>query len=125
MPTGPVERFLRTLQLAEQSGDVGPLVELFTDDAELAKTAGPGPERGRDGARRFWESYLRAFDRVRSEFTRVIESDGLAVLAASSGSVPTTIRRPSSSGGSQTKQRGRKTDKSSASKRPCLGSMPH
>ncbi len=89
MPTESVEVFLRTLQQAEQSGDIGPLVELFTDNAVLSKPATPGPERGPDGTRRFWESYLRAFDQLRSEFTRVIESDGLAVLEwTSAGLLP-------------------------------------
>jgi ketosteroid isomerase-like protein len=87
MPTGPVERFVRTLQQAEQSRDIEPLVELFTEDAELDKPAGPEPERGRDGARRFWESYLRAFGRIRSEFARIVESDTLAVLEWTSDGV--------------------------------------
>jgi ketosteroid isomerase-like protein len=73
-------RFMEALQGAERTGDIGPLVGLFADDAELSNLGGTGPSRGRQGAERFWRDYLAVFDRIRSTFTRVIESDGAAAL---------------------------------------------
>jgi ketosteroid isomerase-like protein len=80
MPSRATEEFMRTLQRIEQSRDVGPLVEMFADDAELASPERDATRRGRDGARTFWEEYLSAFSRVQSTFTRVREGDGFAVL---------------------------------------------
>lgn len=74
------ERFMRTLQKTEETGDVEPLIELFTDDAELSKLATVEAMQGRDGARHFWCDYLAVFDRIHSEFNHVTESNGTAVL---------------------------------------------
>src|SRR4029079_11627460 len=79
-----VRRFMEALQGAEQSSDVGPLVELVAGDAELSKLAGVEPRRGREGADQFWRDYLGAFEHIRSTFTGVIEGVGEADL----GSVP-------------------------------------
>ncbi|MCP6390939.1 nuclear transport factor 2 family protein, partial [Klebsiella pneumoniae] len=47
------------------------------------------PHRGRYGAAAFWAEYLKAFARVRSEFTHVAEADGTATLEwTSSGELP-------------------------------------
>lgn len=87
--TRPVaERFMRALQAFEADGRPEPLVELFADDAELSNLT--HAERGRDGARKFWEDYRSAFGSVRSEFTAVTVGDGGAALEwASDGTLPT------------------------------------
>lgn len=83
------EDFMRRLKQAEGSRDVGPLVEVFADDAELLNLAHKGPARGRAGAERFWRDYLDAFKTVRSEFTHTIEGDGGTLLEwESSGELP-------------------------------------
>ncbi len=74
------ERFAAALQQAEQSGDVGPLADLFAADAELATLAKPDPVRGPDAARQFWTDYLKAFDGVRSEFTHTAAGGSTALL---------------------------------------------
>jgi hypothetical protein len=80
---------MRALQQIEQSGDVGPLVGLFAENAELENPARSVTRRGRRGAEQFWREYLSAFGHVRSEFTRVREGDGFATLEwASEGSLP-------------------------------------
>jgi ketosteroid isomerase-like protein len=74
------ERFMSTLQQIEATGDVEPLVAMFTEDAELSKLAHIEQLHGRDGARRFWRNYLQVFDRIHSTFTHVVEGDNSAVL---------------------------------------------
>ncbi|WP_250125800.1 nuclear transport factor 2 family protein [Chroococcidiopsis sp. CCMEE 29] len=74
------ERFMQTLQQIEATGDVEPLVELFTEDAELSNLAMTEPLRGHDGARRFWQKYLSVFERIQSKFTNVVEGDRTTVL---------------------------------------------
>jgi ketosteroid isomerase-like protein len=74
------ERFMHTLQQIEATGDVEPLVVLFTEDAELSNLAMTEPLRGHDGARRFWQKYLSVFERIQSKFTNVVEGDRTAVL---------------------------------------------
>ena len=74
------ERFMQTLQQIEETGDVEPLVAMFTEDAELSNLAMTEPLHGRDGARRFWQKYLSVFERVHSKFTNVVEGDNTAVL---------------------------------------------
>jgi hypothetical protein len=62
---------MAALQQAEAAKSEDPLVRLFADDAELENPARSVTRQGTDGARAFWRDYLSAFDRVRSEFTRV------------------------------------------------------
>ena len=80
MASETVERFIQTLQQIEQTGDVEPMVAMFTDDAELSNLATPTPLRGREGARKFWQKYLSVFGQIRSKFTHVVENNGVAVL---------------------------------------------
>jgi hypothetical protein len=54
-------------------------------------------EQGLEGARRFWQTYLAQFDRIRSEFSHLIEQDGQAALVwtsegAMKGGHPITYR---------------------------------
>ncbi|MFC4426354.1 nuclear transport factor 2 family protein [Deinococcus navajonensis] len=71
--------FMQALQQAEQSGDVEALVALHAEDVTLRNLTAQTWE-GRDGARAFWQAYLGNFERIRSEFTRSHESDGLGVM---------------------------------------------
>lgn len=84
-------QFMQTLQQIEKTGDVEPLVALFAKDAELINLSMPEPLVGQDGAHRFWDKYLSVFNRIHSEFTNVIESDGASVLEwISTGSLSTS-----------------------------------
>ena len=75
---GMADTFAKALQQTEESRDPEPLLRLFSDDAELHNLA--IAQQGLDGARRFWETYLAQFDRIRSEFTHLIETDSQAAL---------------------------------------------
>lgn len=70
---------MQALQQAEQTGNVDALVALHAPDVTLRNLTTQTWE-GQDGARAFWEAYLSAFDRIRSEFTRSQENDGLGVM---------------------------------------------
>ena len=68
---------MENLQAAEASGDVKNLASLFTADAELKNLTRPS-HCGRP--LQFWQSYIKAFDRVSSTFDNVIDDGKTAVL---------------------------------------------
>lgn len=74
------ERFMHTLQQIEETGDVEPLVTMFSEDAELSNLAMAEPLRGKEGARQFWQKYLSVFELIHSKFTNVTEGDNTAAL---------------------------------------------
>lgn len=80
MTSAMAESFMKTLQQVENTGDVEPLVAMFTEDAELMNLAMTEPLKGHEGARRFWQKYLSVFERIHSKFTHVVEGDRTAVL---------------------------------------------
>jgi ketosteroid isomerase-like protein len=80
MASETAKRFMDTLQRTEATGDVEPLVALFTDDAELTNLAMTDPLQGIDQIRKFWQNYLSVFDRIHSRFTHVTERENRAVL---------------------------------------------
>lgn len=77
--TGMAQSFAEALRRTEESRDPEPLLRLFAEGAELRNLA--LSEQGPEGARRFWRTYLDQFDRIRSDFTQMIEQDGKAALA--------------------------------------------
>ena len=92
---GMAQSFADALRQVEDSQDPQPLIQLFAEDAELRNLA--IAERGIEGARRFWQTYLDQFDRIRSEFSHLIEQEGQAALVWSSegalkGGHPITYR---------------------------------
>ena len=80
MASEMAERFMRTLQEMEQSGDTRAMVDLFTEGAELHRLTGDENATGREGAQKFWQEYLSAFQKIRSRFTNVIETGNTAVM---------------------------------------------
>lgn len=75
---GMAERFAAALRRTEETGDPEPLIGLFAEGAELRNLA--LTESGEGAPRRFWETYLAQFDRIRSDFSHMIEKDGQAAL---------------------------------------------
>jgi ketosteroid isomerase-like protein len=72
--------FIDSLANAERSKDVGQLVELFAEDAQVGSIAHRKPREGVEGARRFWSDYLAIFKTVKSEFLHTHVVGDLAVL---------------------------------------------
>jgi len=73
-------RFIEALKQAEQSKDVNPLGQMFSEEASLSRIGQHGSRLGQEGARVFWQEYLAAFDQVRSEFTKVLQGEGFTAL---------------------------------------------
>lgn len=74
------KRFIQALNQAEQTHDVGPLVALFADDAEIVSPAHTAPWHGQREANRFWSGYLGSFQKIHSDFVRTQGNEDLAVL---------------------------------------------
>lgn len=68
------QRFVDALGKLEQSGDLEPLLSLFSDDAQVSNVASQRVFSGRDGARQFWTEYKATLGQVRSTFRNMIES---------------------------------------------------
>jgi hypothetical protein len=75
-----VDRFVAALGDLHSNRDVGPLVELFAEDATLRKLGMPQEERGKKGARSFWRQYRDVFGSVDASFQHFVSSDGIAFL---------------------------------------------
>lgn len=72
--------FIDALRTLEESGDVERIVALFDDDAEISNTTRAQPHRGREGAREFWQTYRGSFERIHSDFSKVVQDDDTAML---------------------------------------------
>lgn len=74
------DRFVAALEQLHRHRDAEPLVELFAEDATLDKAGVPHGERGRDGARVFWQQYRDVFNDIESEFRYRVTGDDLSYL---------------------------------------------
>jgi ketosteroid isomerase-like protein len=73
-------RFVTALDELHHHRDVDGLVDLFGDDATLDKAGVPHGERGKDGARAFWEQYRDVFDAIDASFRHRVDGDDIAFL---------------------------------------------
>ena len=74
------QTFIDALRALERDRDLGPIVALHSDDAEVSNPNEPAPLRGREGAERFWTAYRAAFDDIASEFRHVLEDGDASLL---------------------------------------------
>lgn len=80
MPGVNAQQFIAALRQVEDGGDVDVMSPLHARDAEISNVTMTEPDRGPDGASRFWTKYRESFTRVHSEFRNVVESDDAALL---------------------------------------------
>jgi hypothetical protein len=80
MASENAERFMNALQELEQTGNLDPLVEQFSQDAELRRLSGEEPARGPEGTRKFWKEYLAALEYIHTKFKHIIEEGDTIVL---------------------------------------------
>ncbi len=74
------QRFIDALHVLERDGEIGDLVDLFSDDCSIANVASERVFRGRSGAQYFWHEYRGFFTEVESEVRDVVtEGDRIAV----------------------------------------------
>lgn len=71
--TNRTEDFAAALHALEGGGDLDTFVAVFADDVELHRPETQQQLEGPDGARTFWRQYLATFDRVSSDFSRVVD----------------------------------------------------
>lgn len=74
------ERFVAALTELHRKRESGPLVDLFAEDAKLSKVGMPHEDRGKDGAREFWERYRDVFDSIDATFSRIASDERVAFL---------------------------------------------
>ena len=75
MATNRTEQFADALHTLEDGGDLDAFVAVFADDVELYRPETQQKLAGTSGARAFWEQYLATFDRIRSDFSRVVDGE--------------------------------------------------
>lgn len=74
------QRFVDALAKLEESGEMEPLVALFSDDAQVSNAASSREFSGPEGARQFWKEYKGLLAQVRSTFRNMIESGDRVAL---------------------------------------------
>jgi limonene-1,2-epoxide hydrolase len=90
LSTAVTEAFINCLHIAEQTGDLAPLVDLFDPGCDLMSCGTENIFQGKTGVFLFWNHYLSVFREVHSEFIRVIQANGIVILEwESSGRLPT------------------------------------
>ncbi|NUO62890.1 MAG: SnoaL-like domain-containing protein [Gemmatimonadaceae bacterium] len=77
---GDTLRFVAALHALEESGDVEGIVSLFDESAEISNPNDLVPHRGAEGARHFWRAYRDSFEEIHSDFSRIVEREGTAML---------------------------------------------
>jgi ketosteroid isomerase-like protein len=74
------EQFVAALADLHRNRESEPIVDLFADDATLSKVGMPHKDRGKQGARDFWQRYRDVFDAVDVTFQHVSSDDQIAFL---------------------------------------------
>ena len=83
------QTFVDTLLKAEETGDPGPLAQLYAADSECKNLSNDEPANGVEGAKKFWGDYLKAFKSIKSHFHTVVGTDDHGVLEwVSKGELP-------------------------------------
>jgi ketosteroid isomerase-like protein len=74
------EQFAAKLHDLERTRDPQALIAIFSEDAQLRRAPQNREYRGLDGAREFWNEYLRMFRDVTTTFDAVTQTQGRAAL---------------------------------------------
>ncbi|MCF6744907.1 nuclear transport factor 2 family protein [Blastococcus sp. KM273128] len=74
------ERFTAALHTLDSDRDVGPMIELTGDDAQLVKLDEHHETSGKDGAKVFWEDYRNVFGDLETTFTHSVIGESSAAL---------------------------------------------
>lgn len=74
------DEFIAALRECEDAGSVDALAALYADDAQTSNPEAKAPQRGVEGARRFWTGYRKSFERIHSRFHTILEGEDKAML---------------------------------------------
>ncbi|MFN3651601.1 MAG: nuclear transport factor 2 family protein [Armatimonadota bacterium] len=75
-----ISEFIDGLHALESRNEIEPLLACFAGDATIWNITHAEPRRGPQALREFWETYRRQFDRIRSDFDRIVEGERDAAL---------------------------------------------
>jgi ketosteroid isomerase-like protein len=74
------DRFIDALHVLHRDRDAGPIAQLFSQDATLARADQRHTEEGPEGAERFWKAYREVFEDIESHFEHVVTDEKTAAL---------------------------------------------
>lgn len=72
--------FVEALKRLEKTGEVGVILNLFREDADVSNPILSGEGKGSDEPDRFWRDYRGSFDEIASDFRTVASENGTAFL---------------------------------------------
>jgi ketosteroid isomerase-like protein len=75
-----VNLFMKGLALLEKESDPAEILWLFADDCVIGNVQMDVKMHGPEGARRFWTDYRHTFREIESKFSRITETEDVAVL---------------------------------------------
>ncbi len=75
-----VQEFIAGLRQLEATGDGAELLRVFSKTCTISNGQMDKELEGRDGAARFWKDYRDTFRDIKSRFTRITETDRVALL---------------------------------------------
>jgi limonene-1,2-epoxide hydrolase len=73
-------RFIEALAALEQSGQIDPILDTFSEACDLANSGSPETYQGTQGAREYWSKYRSAFRNIQSEIRNIITGDNSIAL---------------------------------------------
>jgi limonene-1,2-epoxide hydrolase len=73
-------RFIEALAALEQSEQIDPILDTFSEACDLANSGSPETHHGRQGAREYWTKYRSAFRHIQSEIRNIITGDNSIAL---------------------------------------------
>jgi limonene-1,2-epoxide hydrolase len=73
-------RFIEALAALEQSEQIDPILDTFSEACDLANSGSPETHHGTQGAREYWSKYRSAFRHIQSEFRNIITGDNSVAL---------------------------------------------
>lgn len=75
-----VRNFIEGLWELERNANSDSLLQVFSDDCSVGNVELDHPLQGTAGAARFWEEYRKTFEQLESRFSRITETEQVAVL---------------------------------------------
>lgn len=76
----PTHAFMSALQSMEKDRDISLLAARFNPSCRLWRQSYGHAYEGAEGVQKFWNEYLNQFASIATDFTHVLEREGLAIL---------------------------------------------
>jgi hypothetical protein len=76
----PAQAFMSALQTMEKDRDVNRIAARFAPSCQLWRQSYGQAYHDAEGVQKFWTEYLKQFESIATDFTNVMEREGLAIL---------------------------------------------